>query len=223
MSIMTNFEARSYDAWYATPYGSYADALEKKLVFELLGDVQGKLILDAGCGTGNYSKALAERGAQVVGIDVSAEMLREAKSKSVAGISFVHGSAEALPLKSNAFDAVISVMALCFIGDARKAAGEMRRVAKLRGRVVVGVINKWSPYAVWKKIKSRFRGSIYSKARFYNFLELTEILNAAEWRATLFAPPVSSVLLLRILSRIEHPLAVLFKPFGAFIAAQVEK
>lgn len=46
--------AKQYDAWYSTPFGKYADELEKELIFEFLGDVERKKILYADCGT-NYT------------------------------------------------------------------------------------------------------------------------------------------------------------------------
>ena len=57
-----------YDAWYKRPFGAYADRLEKRLVFQFLGDVNNRKILDVGCGTGNYCIPLAKKGAEVTGI-----------------------------------------------------------------------------------------------------------------------------------------------------------
>ena len=45
--------ASRYDAWYQTPLGALADALELKAVFALAGEVAGRRVLDASCGTGN--------------------------------------------------------------------------------------------------------------------------------------------------------------------------
>jgi 2-polyprenyl-3-methyl-5-hydroxy-6-metoxy-1,4-benzoquinol methylase len=61
--------AARYDAWFATPLGLALDAAEALAVFELAAPSPGERVLDAGCGTGLYSRRLLERGAVVSGID----------------------------------------------------------------------------------------------------------------------------------------------------------
>lgn len=53
--------ASRYDAWYTTPLGAFADDREKEAVFALAGVRPGVGALDVGCGTGNYTLALARR------------------------------------------------------------------------------------------------------------------------------------------------------------------
>lgn len=65
----------AYDAWYEKPFGRYADRLEKSLVSKLLPEVTRKLILDMGCGTGNYSIMLARMKAYVVSVDAQLPMV----------------------------------------------------------------------------------------------------------------------------------------------------
>lgn len=129
MSIMSKY-AKKYDEWFGTPFGAYADRLEKSLIFRYLGDVRGKRILDLGCGTGNYAIELARRGAIVTGIDASTDMLGTAKEKARAAglqIDFLAGKAEDMPLKTGSFDALVSVTACEFFGNMRMAASEMKR------------------------------------------------------------------------------------------------
>src|SRR4030065_1024204 len=71
-----------YDAWYKTSLGALCDKLEKELVFSLIAIKHGDAVLDAGCGTGNYTIELAKRGANVVGVDSSEEMLDRARGKA---------------------------------------------------------------------------------------------------------------------------------------------
>jgi len=66
-----------YEAWV---YGPLRRRFE--LTFDELGDLSGRRILDVGCGPGRYAVAAAERGAEVVGIDISRAMLEIARERA---------------------------------------------------------------------------------------------------------------------------------------------
>ena len=75
----------------------------------VLGDVQGKDILELGCGQGEWSLALARKGARVVGLDNSAARLSYARRyQEGQGVRFplVHASADMAPLADESFDIV---------------------------------------------------------------------------------------------------------------------
>lgn len=71
----------SYDSWYNTKLGAFADKVEAELVMGKSRLLSGMQVLDAGCGTGNFSIKLAKLGCRVTGIDVSSGMLEEALKK----------------------------------------------------------------------------------------------------------------------------------------------
>src|SRR5207248_127066 len=76
----------------------------------ILGDVQGKDVLDLGCGTGRWSIALAQCGARPVGLDVSSHQLEHARHcMTEGGFTFplIEASAEDIPLPAASFDIVI--------------------------------------------------------------------------------------------------------------------
>jgi ubiquinone/menaquinone biosynthesis C-methylase UbiE len=80
---------------------------------------KGDRVLDVACGTGALTLAAAEiagPSGSVVGLDVNPEMLVVARGKSVQ-IEWLEGSAEALPLPSNSFDAVVSQFGFMFFED----------------------------------------------------------------------------------------------------------
>jgi SAM-dependent methyltransferase len=85
--------------------------------------------LDAGCGTGALTGAVlaAADPAQVVGVDMSAGFLAEARAH-LPRASFVNGDASALPLATAAFDTVVSGLALNFVPDPQRAVNEFARV-----------------------------------------------------------------------------------------------
>jgi SAM-dependent methyltransferase len=81
--------AKVYDAIYrAKDYDGEVDLIERILASHGLSGP--RRLLDLGCGTGNHSVRLAERGHSVVGVDRSPEMLAQARSKALAG----HGAVE---------------------------------------------------------------------------------------------------------------------------------
>jgi SAM-dependent methyltransferase len=90
--------------------------------------------LDVGCGTGNYTRALAEAGGTWVGLDASAVMLREARTRG-GGVAWHLATAEAMPFPGDVFDAVVSTLALHHFDDLEAAFREARRV--LRGGPLV--------------------------------------------------------------------------------------
>jgi ubiquinone/menaquinone biosynthesis C-methylase UbiE len=91
-------------------------------------------------------------GAQVLGLELSLPMLLQA-AKKLQGYPFcmVRSDMRILPFYDNAFDKVISVTAIEFIGDARGAVRELFRVTKPGGCIVVATLNSLSPWATRRR------------------------------------------------------------------------
>ncbi len=89
-------------------------------VVDLLAPKEGERVLDLGCGTGHLSAAIADRGATVVGLDRSAEMIEEARATHPE-LAFRKGDARDLAVEEP-FDAVFSNAALHWIDDADQDA-----------------------------------------------------------------------------------------------------
>src|SRR5699024_11587217 len=84
-------------------------------IFDMLAPKQNEKILDIGCGTGDLTKKIAEKGAIPTGMDASNEMIETAKQK-YSDINFI--KADATSYRSNEkFDAVFSNAALHWITD----------------------------------------------------------------------------------------------------------
>ena len=75
-----------------------------RAILDASGPVEGLRLLDLGCGKGRFSRALAARGARVVGLDLSPGMLAEA-----SGIHCVCATARRLPFGPHCFDGIIAV------------------------------------------------------------------------------------------------------------------
>jgi ubiquinone/menaquinone biosynthesis methyltransferase len=95
----------------------------------------GSRVLDLACGTGDIAFALAARGAQVVGLDITHRMLQLARAKG-RGPRFVTGDMLALPFGNNAFDVVTTGYGLRNVPDLSRALAEARRVLRPGGTFV---------------------------------------------------------------------------------------
>jgi len=169
--------ARRYDRWYQTRFGRWADRLEKQLLAELLGQVQGKSILDIGCGTGHFSLWLVEMGYEVTAIDNSDAMLQAARAKLGDKATVQQMSAENLEFADNSFDIALMVTALEFVDEPEKALSEAARVA--RESIILGVLNKQSLLGRWRKFTGLLKRNSYSDARFFTSGELARLCRQA--------------------------------------------
>src|SRR5436305_12521937 len=106
----------------------------------------GERVLDLGCGSGWATRLLArlvgdgpEGFGQVVGLDVSDEMVRQAReaSKDIENILYVWGSAQQIPWEENFFDKVLSVESFYYYADQDRALMELFRVMAPRGRLSI--------------------------------------------------------------------------------------
>lgn len=157
-----------YDQWFDAPLGKAVLKYEAALVLDLLRLLRGEKVLDAGSGTGIFTREFLLRGADVVGLDISWAMLRWAKKKneplSHPGVA---ADMTLLPFADGLFDKSVSVTALEFIEDEKRAVAELFRVTKPGGIVVVATLNSLSPWAVRRREDAqRDRESIFSRVFF---------------------------------------------------------
>jgi SAM-dependent methyltransferase len=107
--------------------------------FHLIGDVAGKTVLDYGCGNGENSLPLVSRGARVIGLDVSADLLRLARRLALRGLedraTFLAASAHDIPLPEESVDVVMGIAILHHL-DLAVAAEEVWRVLRPGGIAV---------------------------------------------------------------------------------------
>lgn len=101
----------------------------------------GQRVLDVATGTGLVASLLAQRGADVVGLDQSEDMLggaraRLARTPAIADrVSFVRGEAESLPFADSSFDALTFTYLLRYVDDTAATMRELTRVLKPGGRI----------------------------------------------------------------------------------------
>ena len=131
-----------YDAWYQTERGAWIGGIEYRLLDRLLTPHSGETVLDVGCGTGYFTRCFSASAAVgwTVGADIDLATAHCAAARGKA--AYLVADAQRLPFADRSFDLVISVTALCFMRDARRALHEMLRVA--RRRVALGLLNRHS-------------------------------------------------------------------------------
>lgn len=173
-----NRAAAEYDRRWARYNQASLDLLFSGVRDEALGRV-----VDVGCGTGNALRYAVTRGLRIgeyVGLDLSPEMLRVARSKAgTADPPTVWLAADAghLPFRDASFDTAITASALHYWDDAAAALAEIRRVLRPGGRLLLvdwlrdplpmRVLNLW------------MRATRVEYRRMYSRAELREALGAA--------------------------------------------
>lgn len=105
-----------------------------------LGVQAGQQVLDIACGRGEWLAAVAERGAQVSGIDISKQAIKTCRRRFAEG-RFEVGPAERLPFADQQFDLVSCLGSLEHFLDQPRALQEMVRVVRPAGRILLLVPN----------------------------------------------------------------------------------
>ena len=165
-----------YDQWFTTPIGRLILWYESALVRDMLKPMPGEKILDAGCGTGVFTRELVQAKACVTGLELSWPMLLRAKEKIHSSLFLnVVGDMSDLPFAANTFDKVMSITAIEFIKDARQAVAELFRVTKPAGTIVVATLNSKSPWAQRRTEKARRGHTLFKSAIFRSATELRQL------------------------------------------------
>ena len=113
---------------------------ERPAMIGLAGDVAGRRVLDAGCGSGPLSAALRARGADVTGFDASPAMVELARRRlgEDAALSVADLGAP-LPYGDGEFDDVVASLVLHYLRDWTAPLAELRRVLRPGGRLLLSV------------------------------------------------------------------------------------
>ncbi len=181
--------------------------LEKRLavVFRLLpaGDaLKGKALLDAGCGTGWFSRAAVERGAIVTSMDIGPRLLEKVKEKCES--RRVEGSLLELPFPDASFDLIICTEAIEHTPDPQKAVSELCRALKPGGTLALTVPNRnW-----------HFGAVLANALRLRPYEGRENWVRSAELRGWLEKGGCAVELLTGF-----HPVPFLFRPFAAAASA----
>ncbi|MFI7454589.1 methyltransferase domain-containing protein [Nonomuraea sp. NPDC049714] len=138
-------------------------------IVTLAGDVAGRRILDAGCGSGPLSAALRDRGAVVTGVDASAGMLALARRRLGDDADLrVVDLGDRLPFADGAFDDVVASLVLHYLEDWAPTLAEMRRVLRPGGRLIASVHHPFVDYMIQSPRPDYFATTSYADEWTFN-------------------------------------------------------
>ncbi len=210
-------DAESYDQWFDNPKNAYAFNLEMNLMKIMLAPLAGQRILDIGCGTGRSLEYFLDSGLQLTGIEPSPYMIDNARKRLKNRADLYRGFAEDLPFEDNSFEYSFFLTSLEYTEMPAKAVEEACRVTK--DRVFVGVLNRYAPNNLLKRIKGLMAGSVYSKLNFFSIWQLKRLVYSIlgdvpmSWRTTLQFPIVHG----KAAFVLENLTIVQKSPFGGMI------
>ena len=176
---------------------------ERPATLALAGDVAGRRILDAGCGSGPLFAALRDRGAVVSGFDKSAGMLELARERLGADADLqVADLGRPLPYPDGAFDDVIASLVLHYFEDWTAPLAGLRRVLKPSGPLIASVnhpivghpvvrpgADYWATYE-WSEEFTTRSGQKYALANWHRPLPaMIEAFTGAGFRITAISEP----------------------------------
>jgi SAM-dependent methyltransferase len=169
------------------PHNAY---YERPATLSLLPDINGKLVLDAGCGPGVYAEWLIAHGADVVALDANENMVRLAKQRLGEQVPVLLANLEApLDFLADAsFDLIISPLVMDYIRDWEATFTEFHRVLRPGGNLVFSIGHPFQEYDI------RRQTSNYFEMERVNYL----------WRG--FGKPVNMPSYRRPLSAVINPL-----------------
>ena len=163
-------EKRFHDQWAATidvegikvrDYFEACTAPENRFILQHLGDIQGKLLLDLGCGAGENSVYFAKKGARCVASDYSPGMVEVALQLATANGVKIEGctaNAIALDFPDNTFDIIYASNLLHHLPDPHACIREMHRVLKPGGKACFWDPLKHNPVInVYRRIATKVR------------------------------------------------------------------
>jgi len=153
----------SRDEWGFSPY---LDVVVPALL-QVIGEIHNKRVLDACCGEGFFTRLLANRGAHVVGIDISANLIamaQQIEEQERRGIVyFTHDLTQPLPHYAEHFDVITCNLALNDVADYPSFIKNLSNMLKPRGVLALSMNNPYSAL-IRNKVENYFdsgRSEIY--------------------------------------------------------------
>lgn len=118
-----------------------------RYVLRMLDPRPGELVLEVGCGRGEYSTIVGKAGASLVSVDIERDGIRAAKERMVdSDVSFVIVDAQDLPFREGVFDKAFSTEVLEHIENDRKAMGSISKSLKPGGECIIEVPEEEVPF-----------------------------------------------------------------------------
>jgi ubiquinone/menaquinone biosynthesis C-methylase UbiE len=172
----------SYDQRWHKKGGRYTYETQLDIFKKLLGNAQGKKILEIGCGTGRFSALLASSGNDVTLLDLSYFMLLEAQKKIAVPWRGVNSSIYHLPFSLSSFDVIVSINVLNHLEDLETAIQEISRLLKPGGKLIINFSNLFSYYIIPGLLVNLSKKSIGREvySRWITYRKISDILEKSD-------------------------------------------
>ncbi|MFC7134101.1 MULTISPECIES: class I SAM-dependent methyltransferase [Salinibaculum] len=167
--------AEAYEDKRFSRGGQLIDEREKAAVLDAIGPVADRKILEIACGTGRFTAMLADRGADIVGLDISAPMLQQGREKARQvgvddSLELLRGDAARLPFPDDHFDTVFAMRFFHLADTPAEYLAEMRRVS--REQIFFDTFNRFST-------RSLYNWALPMGSRLYSSGEVADLLTGA--------------------------------------------
>lgn len=140
-----NLAAFSYDDW---DWQTFWRLNEAPIVVEMLGSLRSvRTVLDVGVGTGYFMHRLHDLGYDVIGIDISENMLAKARHRLGYDAQLIQGDAQHLPFAASCFDLVLCNRVLTHVSKIDATLRDFGRVLDSRGWLLVSDVDAEHQYA----------------------------------------------------------------------------
>lgn len=143
------YDGVEYKNFWDDPAKMRLDKLEHAIVCQLL-PVSGQRILDVGCGYGRLASCYLERFKQVVMLDGSITLLRQAQETIGEKATYIAADANRLPFRPDSFDCVLMIRVFHHISDSQVILSEIQRIVSHGGNFIFNYCNKLSLRQLWR-------------------------------------------------------------------------
>ncbi|MBI5634548.1 MAG: class I SAM-dependent methyltransferase [Nitrospirae bacterium] len=169
-----SLHAEEYDKWFDSAEGRVLFPVEHAAVLLLMKNLVPPF-LEIGTGSGRFAKALGIS----YGVDPSRPLVAMARGR---GINVEQAFGEKLPYANSLFGGVFILFTLCFANDPQKVIAEACRVLKKDGGMVIGLINRESPWGKLYMQKQNEGHPIYKHAHFLSTADVASMLKSADMK-----------------------------------------
>ncbi|GHO90057.1 methyltransferase [Reticulibacter mediterranei] len=181
-SVSSSYDALALDFERHASQSVYNAYYDRPAVLSLLPSIQGKRVLDIGCGPGLYAAWFIEHGAQVVGFDISGEMVERARLRvGDRGTFYQHDISQPLTFAADAsFDIAVAPLMIHHVNARVTALREVARVLTADGYLIVSTSH---PFADWKQHGGSYFATELVQDTWYS--SSSEAFQMPYWRVSL--------------------------------------
>lgn len=215
-----------YDSWYQSPLGSYVWSVETDVVEVLLPKQMHCVALEVGVGTGMALPLLQDTSLQLIGIDISWQMLgiTHQKTGDLGNVHLVLSDGARLPFRKESADIALGMTVLEFVSNRDEFLQEIHRCLRRDGHFLLGVLTSTNLWAIERQIRNLAQPDIFKLARFPSPWQVLRLLyqngfTYAIYRGSVYAPPFTPSKFLQAFRQLDLKLGSrwLSRALGAFL------